>query len=281
MATVDRLGFDMVTRNFYSPIPDWRAESASRWETPSELRGVPWDLDAQLSLLEEILDAHGKEFAPPRDRRPGPLDYFYDNTFFGPLDADVLHAMVRHQRPARVLELGSGYSSLVIAAAAARNRAESHPVEHDVYDPYARDDLAPLIRDRARLHAVSATDVPLERFTSLTAGDVLFVDTTHTVKLASDVNFVVLEVLPQLQPGVVVHFHDIFLPWEYPRDWYHTLEVFWAEQYLLQAYLSGNDRYEVLLGNAALLHAHRSRVAALVPAVAHAHYPGSFWLRAR
>lgn len=279
--TTGTLGFDAVRRDFYSPIPDWRAEPESRWSEPSALRGIGFDIDAQLEELERLARWF-PEFSPPLEAPGGDRSVLHlDNGFYGPLDADILHATVRDLRPSRVLELGSGYSSLIIGAAAERNRADGHPLRHDVYDPYARADLQPGIRDVATLHAVSAVDVPLDEFTALGAGDVLFVDTTHTVKLGSDVNFVVLEVLPVLAPGVVVHFHDIFLPWEYPRVWFETLEVYWAEQYLLQAYLSGNPGYEVVLGSAAVLRAAPDRVGAVVPHLEHRNHPGAFWLRRR
>jgi hypothetical protein len=187
--------------------------------------------------------------------------------------------MVRHLRPRRVLELGSGYSSLILGMANAANRAEGAAFRHDVYDPFSRPDLQPAIRAVADLHLVSANDVPACAVEALEAGDVLFVDTTHTVKLGSDVNHIVFEVLPRLRPGVVVHFHDIFLPYEYPREWFTWPEVYWAEQYLLQAFLMGNDGWETLLGVHALVRDRTDRVAAVVPALAEAQHPGSYWLR--
>ena len=99
----------------------------------------------------------------------------------------------------------------------------------------------------SRLEPTSATDLPLELFSELGAGDILFVDTTHVVRLAGDVNFVVLDVLPRLQEGVIVHFHDIFLPWEYPRPWLTEMGYYWTEQYLLQAFLAYNREFEVLV----------------------------------
>ncbi|MDO9407668.1 class I SAM-dependent methyltransferase [Patulibacter sp.] len=275
------LGFDVVRRDFYSPVPDWRAEPPARWSTPSAMPGVAFDLDAQRATFEQDLAPRFPEFTPPVEPGADPAEYHYANGFFGPLDADVLHAVIRWAAPGRVVELGSGHSTTVIAAAAAKNAADGSPLRHDVYDPFAREELRTAIRASADLHLVSAVDVPLARFEELEAGDVLFVDTTHTVKLGSDVNFVILEVLPRLRPGVLVHIHDIFLPWEYPKAWFSDLEVYWAEQYLLQAYLSGNDRYEVVLGNAALAREHPDVVARAVPQMAHAFNPGSMWLRAR
>jgi hypothetical protein len=123
-----------------------------------------------------------------------------------------------------------------------------------------------------------ATDIALEEFAALDAGDVLFVDTTHTVKTGGDVNYLVLEALPALSPGVLVHFHDIFLPWEYPRLWLEK-ELYWAEQYLLQAFLAFNPRFEVLFAAHHLSRAAPDRLARTVPSFRPGKWPGAFWLR--
>jgi hypothetical protein len=96
--------------------------------------------------------------------------------------------------------------------------------------------------------------------------------------LASDVNFLVLDVLPELAPGVIVHFHDIFLPWEYPRVWFEQMQYYWAEQYLLQAFLAFNDSFEVLIPAQAVAREHRERLTAVIPSASPQTSPGAFWL---
>lgn len=277
------IGFDLVKRSFYSPIPDWESMPEETWTRRSALAGLTWDLDRQLDFLESKLAPFVAEFDPPADPpTDGSVAYSYGNGFFPAVDGDLLYAMVRHLRPPRIVELGSGYSSLVIAEARRRNDAEAPdvpPCEHTVWDPFSRPELRDTIAAQADLRLVSANDVPLSLFESLEAGDVLFVDTTHTVKLGSDVNYIILDVLPRLQPGVVVHFHDIFLPFEYPKQWLTDPEVFWAEQYLLQAYLSGNPGWDILLSNAALLADEPARVRAVVPSAPLARAASSFWMR--
>ena len=124
-----------------------------------------------------------------------------------------------------------------------------------------------------------AQDVPLDVFTALESGDVLFVDTTHTVKLDSDVNRIVLDVLPALAPGVLVHVHDIFLPYEYPRRWLEESGFFWAEQYLLQAFLADNPRFEVLAATFALCRDRPEAMARLAPTWQPGAEASAFWLR--
>jgi hypothetical protein len=126
-----------------------------------------------------------------------------------------------------------------------------------------------------------AQEVPLEAFAALGAGDVLFVDTTHVVKLGGDVNRVVLDVLPRLAPGVLVHFHDVYLPWEYhPR--LVAESGFWNEQYLLQAHLAENPRSAVLFGAQAVTRRHRDEVERVVPSFRGSpHQAVSFWIERR
>ena len=190
------------------------------------------------------------------------------------------HAMVRSRKPGRVLELGSGFTTLLIGAACRRNAEDGVVTEHIANDPFPR---AQIIGEQppppTRFEPIPATEVPLDAFRELQAGDFLFVDTTHTVKLGSDVNYIVLDVLPALAPGVVVHFHDIFIPWEYPRVWFETMRYYWAEQYLVQAFLAFNEAFEVLLPLNAVAHEHPGRLGAVVPSFAPGVTPGALWLK--
>jgi hypothetical protein len=230
------------------------------WERRSELRGIRFDLDAQAALLADLAPS-GAELAA--------TGYAFANNFYEHVDAETAYAMVRRHRPARVVELGSGFSTQVLRAALAANGAG----EHDGYDPYTTTE---------GVQAVAAQDVPEDVFAALGADDVLFVDTTHLVKTGGDVNRIVLEVLPALAPGVVVHFHDIWLPYEYHRALTESLGANWSEQYLLQAFLSGNDDYEVLLANAALARDRREAVRAAFPDWdPEREYPSGFWIRRR
>jgi hypothetical protein len=188
--------------------------------------------------------------------------------------------MIRAGRPRRVVELGSGYSTLLIALACARNADDGTATAHEVFDPFPRPHILGDALAASVLTPLSATDVPLEVFATLESGDILFVDTTHTVKLGGDVNHLILDVLPILRSGVIVHFHDIFLPWEYPRQWFEEMHWYWAEQYLLQAFLSMNPSFEVLFATDALCRDRRSEVADVGLAAA-GESGSSFWIRRR
>ena len=267
-AGAGRVGLQVVPKNYYSPIPDLDALPADVFDRRSALRGIHFDLDEQVAWIEQNLGEGMREFAPPAS--------LIDNASYGRVGADLLHGVVRGLKPGRIVELGSGHSTLFMAAGAERNRAEGIETELRTFDPYpsvARPDLPGL----ASLEPVRAQDVPLDVFTSLAAGDVLFVDTTHTVKLDSDVNRIVLDVLPALGPGVLVHVHDIFLPYEYPRRWHEESGFHWAEQYLLQAFLAGNPRFEVRAATFALCRDRPDAMARLAPTWRPGAEASAFW----
>lgn len=276
-----RAGIDLVVGDFYSPVPHVDALPPALWARRSALAGLDFDPAAQLRFLERELASHVAEFDPPLEPTGTPGEFHLRNETYGSVDAEVLYAMVRRQRPRRIVELGSGASSLVIATAARRNAAEGSRPAYVTYDPYPRADLERSLRGATDLRPVSATDVPLADFEALEDGDVLFVDTTHTVKVGGDVNYIVLDVLPALRPGVVVHFHDIFLPFEYPREWVAEHGYYWAEQYLLQAFLAYNDRFEVLFSARAVAREYPAELARVVRSFGPRNRPTSFWLRRR
>ena len=179
------------------------------------------------------------------EETPGTHDYWMANDQYPAIDAWVLEGMLRHLRPRRMIEIGSGYSSLVSARV---NREQlDRRMRFTCIEPYPRGFLLDGVDGIDELRVEQVQDTPLEVFGELEAGDVLFVDTAHTVKTGGDVVWIFAEVLPRLAPGVVVHIHDAFVPGEYPQAW--VLEGWgWNEIYLIQAFLAFNAGFEVLYG---------------------------------
>lgn len=279
---VPRGQYDIVRHDYYSPVPDLSSLPEEVWARRSPLRGVDLATSAAIEFVETELASVIAELDVPLDSPGVAGEFFLRNDAFGTVDAELLYGIVRAMRPRKVIELGSGYSSLLIALACRLNAAQGVPTTHVAYDPYPRPHvLGDSPPEPTTVLPVSATDVPIETFAALEAGDVLFVDTTHTVKLASDVNFIVLDVLPALAPGVVVHFHDVFLPWEYPRRWFTEMQYYWAEQYLLQAFLAFNSAFEILVPAHALAREYPDRLRRVIPSFAPGAAPGSLWLRRR
>jgi fermentation-respiration switch protein FrsA (DUF1100 family) len=271
--------FDIVPRNSYSPVPDLDLLPEGIWERRSELGGVELRIGPAIELIETELAPFIAEF-DALVTEPGEL--YLRNENYESVDAELLYAILRARKSRKVLELGSGFTTLLIGEAARRNAADGTVTEHTAYDPFPR---AQILGEEppppTRFESLPATEVPLDDFRRLEAGDVLFVDTTHTVKLGSDVNYIVLDVLPVLAPGVIVHFHDVFMPWEYPRVWFETMQYYWAEQYLLQAFLAFNDAFEVLVPAQAVARDHPDRLGAVVPSFTSDTRPGALWLTRR
>ncbi len=190
-----RLGVDVIRRHYYSPIPDVPRLPHEVWTRESELRGVKLDLEAGLEFVQRRLACALAEYTPPEQPTSNPRDFYLDNGFYGAVDAELLFAMVRHIQPRRVIELGAGASTLDHCG---RPRCETalRSSDHRVFDPFPRPGLTDVLAQVAELRRASATEIPLQEFLLLEAGDLLFVDTTHTVKIGSDVNRIILDVLP-------------------------------------------------------------------------------------
>lgn len=242
--------------DFYSPVVSARElleePDASRiWpDDPGDPPGIDLRADAQLALLKRL---GAFELTPT----PSASGAVYDpaNDQFPPHDAALLYAMVRHIRPQRMIEVGSGWSTTVAAAAIGQGALSTQLTS---IEPYPRDFLRTM-GDVLTLREEKVEHTPMSLFGELAAGDVLFIDSSHVVKTGSDVVHLMLHVVPRLAPGVVVHLHDVFLPDDYPQEWVRS-GFNWNEQYLLQAYLVDNRRAHVLAANRWLARRHATAV---------------------
>lgn len=272
-------GLRVLPASYEDPLPDprWHERAAE----PSQLVGIDVDLEAQVALARRWAASYGPEYGTfPADRSPHqPNRYHWRNGSLSAADAYVLYSTIRDLRPARVLEVGAGYSTLVTAEAMSANAADGSPGRFVAMDPYPRRFLRSAVPGLDDMLGVTAQDAPLSLFTELGDGDVLFIDSSHVLKTGSDVQRLFCEVLPRLQPGVTVHVHDIFLPFEYPRSWIEDDLRLLNEQYLLQAFLTGNRDWKVVWAGT-LMHAARPDVLAEAFPGHQAHEaPSSFWIR--
>ncbi|MBX3025557.1 class I SAM-dependent methyltransferase [bacterium] len=243
----ERHGVHVVPVHFYEPIPDTRLLDPALWEQTRTLPAIDLRVDAQLQRLRDFADRYRSEYERfPRQATADPTQYHEENGQFASTDAEVLHCLVRDHRPRLVIEVGSGFSTLITAAALRRNAAEGAPGELVCIEPYPNATLRAGVPGVTRLISTPLQQVPLETFAQLAAGDVLFIDSSHVVAIGSDTTREVLDIVPRLAPGVLVHFHDIYTPLEYPRNWVLDEHRFWNEQYLVEAFLSFNERFEIL-----------------------------------
>jgi Methyltransferase domain len=271
----ERHGFHVTPLHFYQPIPDTRSLPETLWERPSDLVGIEMNDAMQLDLLRNHFPKFRHEYDQFPTEPTGTAGRFhFNNGLFDGTDALVAYCMIRHFQPRLIIEVGSGFSSLVAAEAIAKNDNSALIC----IEPFPLDFLR---QGFAGLHSLiekKVEDIGLEFFSQLASGDILFIDSSHTVKIGGDVNYLFLEVLPRLKPGVIVHVHDIFLPFEYRRDWVMEEFRFWSEQYLLQAFLSFNSEFEVLMANSYVAHRYMKDLKATFM-----NSPwwggGSFWMR--
>ena len=274
-----RCGFEklglVVTRkrDYYAPTPSEfeLRDSRSRWVRPSGLHGVDYDLDKMEASLAALCDNYMEEFL----RLPS-----YEGMVksgFGPgypyVDAFVLYGMLRVAKPGKYLEVGCGLSTAYAHAALTCNPSETRGCDITCIDPFPFDHLRSL--PGIRLIQSQVQDVPIEEFRKLGSGDVLFIDSSHILRIDGDVPFLFLEVLPQLAPGVMIHVHDIPFPFNvpYPAEYWTLLEhdqsphwpMYWNEAMLVQAMLMGNPTFEIVQ-SLPLLRFHReSRLRSLIP----------------
>jgi Methyltransferase domain len=249
--TMDRCGFVVARKSdYYSPLPSRRqlAATRGRWAKPSSLLGVRYDVAAMKTTLAELVDAYYEEFSQLVP---------YEEALqlgFGPgyikLDAQVLYATLRAKKPARYVEVGSGLSTYYASLAAQRNASEGRPMQITCVEPYPFVALKTIVGITVIQSEVQ--DVGVELFTSLGEDDVLFIDSSHIVRLDGDVPFLFLEVLPALSSGPLIHIHDIPFPYHfpYPADYWiykQAWPMWWNESMLLHALLCGNSQFAVTL----------------------------------
>src|SRR4051812_35794843 len=267
----EKLGLHVTPVHFYEPIPDTRALPVSLWR-PREAAGIEMNEAGQLAFLASCLEYKSEYENFPRTK-PAGLGFWTGNPAFGSVDAEILYCMVRHFRPARVIEIGSGYSTFITAAALKENGTG----QLTCIEPYP--DVERLDASGVTLLQRRVQDVPIETFAALERNDILFIDSSHVICCGSDVQFQFFEIVPRLKPGVIIHFHDIFLPDEYPRHWILKDHHFWNEQYIVQAFLMYNGSFEVMWGAHFMHSRHAHEVAASFDTYTPNCDPGSFWIR--
>jgi hypothetical protein len=253
--------------HFYSPIPSLREVRAREArvfaDPPRRLPGIALREPEQLALLESFepfYDSQPFSAEPSRSRR-----YFFENGAYSYSDAIFLHCMIRHARPRRIVEVGSGHSSCVTLDTNELFFDDS--IACTFIEPHAELLRSLLHRgdeERIRLIECAVQDVSLAEFERLEANDILFVDSTHVAKVGSDVNHLFFEVLPRLAPGVYVHLHDVLYPFEYPREWVFEGRA-WSEAYLLRAFLTSSQSYEIVLFNTFLERFHHEYFESRMP----------------
>lgn len=266
--------------HFYSPIPSLdeirKAESRIFENIPRNILGLELHESEQLKLLEEL--ARYYEEMPFQPQIVDGLRYYFENTAYSYSDAVLLHCMIRFLKPARIIEIGSGFSSCVTLDT--NELFFDGSIETTFIEPYP-ELLMSLIKEKdrntIRMIPHRLQDVDLNEFAALAANDILFIDSTHVSKVDSDVNRIFFDILPLLSTDVYIHFHDIFYPFEYPKEWVFEGRA-WNEAYLLRTFLQYNSAFRVVLMNSFMHRYHESFFRERMP-VCLKNSGGSMWIR--
>jgi hypothetical protein len=286
---LDRAGLHVMPKHYNTPVPDgaWLADNRPLWIGRSSLTGIPWDLASQFEWLKGVCEPYYGEVAGLKAYH----SFNGSGPGFGEIESQVLHCFVRRYAPANIIEIGSGVSTkCMIEAARLNQRDGKRATSITCVEPFPSADLRR--GKEVELIPQFCQQVPLSLFDRLSAGDLLFIDSTHSVKVGSDVVRIYLEIIPRLPPGIFLHIHDIFLPYAYPRHAFN-MPYWWQETAMLMALLINNSKLSVLACLSALHYDYADQLQKLltdyhpapndegleVSPSAHGHFPASIWLQ--
>jgi len=279
----DRVGLHVLPVHYYTPVASRKQlhKSESEWRRRLDPMPFPWDIDAQARWLTDTAGSYPSE-VPLEQLQNRKREFRY-----GPIEAQFLHSWVRKNAPARIVEIGSGTSTEIMSEAVDRNIAEGRPATQiTACDPYTADWVTDLPHVTAR--KVGGLELG-EEVLSLEAGDLLFIDSTHVVRTGSELAHLYLGLVPHLKPGVIVHIHDIYLPYLFSPDIYTSM-FDWQETTLVAALLAGNSDLRVVACQSALFHDRPDVLSSVFPQFRPAtlkdgayeapggHFPASLWL---
>jgi len=199
--------------------------------------------ESQWPTVIGTLEKYRTELARLQAAGTNDVGFTDTNTYYHSPDSEVLYAFVREHRPSRIVEIGSGHSTQLMRQAIWDGRLATIIVS---IDPSPRTDIQRFVDESRpqRVESIPAAELAAE----LQPGDFLFIDSSHIAGIGNDCVYEFLQLLPLLKPGVFVHVHDVFLPWDYPWEWIQEEPqmAIWTEQYLLQAILMSGTDFEVL-----------------------------------
>jgi predicted O-methyltransferase YrrM len=253
--------------HFYSPIPDIYYIKKNRENLfardKTSCPGIELAVQEQIDLIKELASYYNQ--MPFSEEEQDGYRYYFNNPYIGHGSSIILYSLMRHFRPQKIVEVGSGFSSAAMLDV--NDRFLDSSIQFTFIEPYPERLLSLLNendRERHHIFADIAQHVPHTTYTELKNNDILFLDSSHVAKVGSDVVFLLTEILPILQRGVIIHIHDIYWPFEYPEDWVLSGKA-WNEAYLVKAFLQFNSSFEILLFNSYLAIHHQDLMKKCLP----------------
>lgn len=268
--------------HFYSPVvnpSDLIPRQEEIWCENPVIQGIDFNQEYHQEVLTEFFPKYTSQYkyVEKEEETQSDTEYYTQNSQFSWLDSRTLFVLLNQWKPKRVIEVGSGFSSLLTAHVNHNHLNDS--IEFSCIEPYPREFLKKKIPGLNKVIVEKVENVERSVFTELEAGDILFIDSSHVAKTGSDVNFLFFEILPILQKGVKIHIHDIFFPHEYLKEWVIDENRSWNEQYLLRALLMYSDTFKVLFGCSYAQHKFPDLVVkALNHEKGHGFGGGSIWI---
>lgn len=251
-----------------------KLQEEGHWNAPRYTEGLAFDSEASLAFLNETCSPYQAEYRRlPLSPNDDETQYFLENGWFGSVDAEVLYSVLRRFQPANIIEIGSGFSTRLMRRAINEGKLETRITS---IDPHPNTSVQAHADEYIK---APVEDVEIARIVDLlSAGDVLFIDSSHTIKTGGDVPYLFLEILSRLKPGVLIHIHDIFLPFDYPEEW--VLEDWgWTEQYLVHAFLAYNQAFEILWPGSYMWEHNKPDIQRVIPNASASARPSSLWIK--
>jgi predicted O-methyltransferase YrrM len=268
------VGVFPIRRHYYEPQFDYRSADIP-FSEDRRLPGIDLDESGQLEVLDSLIYAE-ELLSVPREATPT-REFYLNNNSFGAGDAEYWYQIIRARKPRRIIEIGSGNSTLMAVRAIKKNSNEnpSYQCEHTCIEPY---EMPWLEQVGVSVIRRQVEHVDLSFFSRLSENDVLFIDSSHVIRPQGDVLYEYLEILPTLRKGVIVHIHDILTPKNYPSHWLKDEVRLWNEQYLVEAFLTHNRDWRVLGALNYLAHHHASALKQVAPLLSAGVEPCSLYL---
>ncbi len=257
---------NILPHHFYSEVPNIAELKADDyWKQPNTMYGINGaNTTEQLAFAQMCCPKELSDSLATLDVHMTAVKANGEDNGYGPIEADFLYSFIIAKQPKRVVQVGCGVSTAIILRAAAD---AGYTCEVICLEPYPMEFLKRLNSEgKITLVQEKAQKVATELMTNLSPGDLFFVDSTHTVKTGSEVNKLVLEVLPRMPKGVFVHFHDIYFPFDYGRHLMSRDLFFWTESTLLYSFLTNNPRYTIRVAMSMLHYDFPSEMQKLLPA---------------